>query len=38
VVVMPAGDRPLILQKAGGLQGFFNYLAFAPSRASAPSW
>jgi D-alanyl-D-alanine-carboxypeptidase/D-alanyl-D-alanine-endopeptidase len=32
VVMMPEGDRPLILQKAGGLQGFFNYLAFAPSR------
>jgi D-alanyl-D-alanine-carboxypeptidase/D-alanyl-D-alanine-endopeptidase len=32
VVMMPEGDRPLILQKAGGLQGFFNYLAFAPTR------
>jgi D-alanyl-D-alanine-carboxypeptidase/D-alanyl-D-alanine-endopeptidase len=32
VVMMPDGDRPLILQKAGGLQGFFSYLAFAPSR------
>jgi D-alanyl-D-alanine-carboxypeptidase/D-alanyl-D-alanine-endopeptidase len=32
VVMMPDGDRPLILQKAGGLQGFFSYLAFAPTR------
>jgi serine-type D-Ala-D-Ala carboxypeptidase/endopeptidase len=32
VVMMPEGDRPLILQKAGGLQGFLSYLAFAPSR------
>ena len=32
VVMMPYGDRPLILQKAGGLQGMFSYVAFAPSR------
>lgn len=32
VVMMPEGDRPFILQKAGGSQGFFSYLAFAPSR------
>jgi D-alanyl-D-alanine-carboxypeptidase/D-alanyl-D-alanine-endopeptidase len=28
----PYGDRPLILQKAGGLQGMFSYVAFAPTR------
>ena len=28
----PEGDRPLILQKAGGLQGIFSYVAFAPMR------
>lgn len=32
IVMMPEGDRPLILQKAGGLQGVFVYVAFAPSR------
>jgi D-alanyl-D-alanine-carboxypeptidase/D-alanyl-D-alanine-endopeptidase len=32
VVMMPSGDRPLILQKAGGLQGVFSYVAFAPTR------
>ncbi|WP_083237945.1 D-alanyl-D-alanine-carboxypeptidase/endopeptidase AmpH [Methyloceanibacter marginalis] len=32
VVMMPEGDRPLILQKAGGLQGIFCYIAFAPAR------
>lgn len=32
VVMMPEGDRPLILQKAGGRQGIFTYAAFAPSR------
>jgi len=32
VVMMPQGDRPLILQKAGGLQGVFTYIAFAPTR------
>lgn len=32
VVVEPEGPRPLILQKSGGLQGEFSYVAFAPSR------
>lgn len=32
VVMMPAGDRPLILQKAGGANGVFSYVAFAPTR------
>ncbi len=32
VVMMPREDRPLILQKAGGLQGIFSYVAFAPTR------
>jgi D-alanyl-D-alanine-carboxypeptidase/D-alanyl-D-alanine-endopeptidase len=32
VVMMPKGDRPLILQKAGGLQGVFSYIAFSPKR------
>jgi D-alanyl-D-alanine-carboxypeptidase/D-alanyl-D-alanine-endopeptidase len=32
VVMMPEGNRPLILQKAGGLQGIFCYAAFAPTR------
>jgi D-alanyl-D-alanine-carboxypeptidase/D-alanyl-D-alanine-endopeptidase len=32
VIMMPKGDRPLILQKAGGLQGIFSYAAFAPTR------
>jgi D-alanyl-D-alanine-carboxypeptidase/D-alanyl-D-alanine-endopeptidase len=32
VVMEPEGDRPLILQKAGGLQGMFVYVAFAPAR------
>ena len=32
VIMEPEGDRPLILQKAGGLQGVFSYVAFAPSR------
>ncbi len=32
VVMMPKGTRPLILQKAGGLQGVFSYAAFAPTR------
>ena len=29
---MPRGNRPLILQKAGDLQGVFSYMAFAPAR------
>jgi len=32
IVMEPEGDRPLILQKAGGLQGMFVYAAFAPTR------
>ncbi len=32
VAMMPKGDRPFILQKAGGLQGTFSYIAFAPTR------
>jgi D-alanyl-D-alanine-carboxypeptidase/D-alanyl-D-alanine-endopeptidase len=32
VIMAPKGDRPLILQKAGGLQGIFTYAAFAPTR------
>ena len=32
VIMAPEGDRPLIMQKAGGLQGIFCYVAFAPSR------
>jgi D-alanyl-D-alanine-carboxypeptidase/D-alanyl-D-alanine-endopeptidase len=35
VLMMPEGDRPLILQKAGGLQGTFSYIAFAPTRGVA---
>ena len=31
-VMMPEGDRPLILQRPAELQGFFSYLAFAPTR------
>jgi serine-type D-Ala-D-Ala carboxypeptidase/endopeptidase len=32
IVMMPHDDQPLILQKAGGLQGIFSYTAFAPTR------
>jgi D-alanyl-D-alanine-carboxypeptidase/D-alanyl-D-alanine-endopeptidase len=32
IVMAPKGNRPLILQKAGGLQGIFTYSAFAPTR------
>ncbi|MEQ8655315.1 MAG: D-alanyl-D-alanine-carboxypeptidase/endopeptidase AmpH [Kiloniellales bacterium] len=32
VVMQPEGDRPLILQKAGGMQGVFTYTAFSPHR------
>ena len=35
VIMAPKRDRPLILQKAGGLQGVFSYVAFAPARGSA---
>jgi serine-type D-Ala-D-Ala carboxypeptidase/endopeptidase len=33
IVMEPHGDMPLILQKAGGLQGIFCYAAFAPNQA-----
>jgi D-alanyl-D-alanine-carboxypeptidase/D-alanyl-D-alanine-endopeptidase len=32
MVMMPEGNRPLILQKTGGLQGMFAYVAIAPTR------
>ncbi|MBV9289851.1 MAG: serine hydrolase, partial [Hyphomicrobiales bacterium] len=32
VIMAPEGDRPLILQKSGGLEGVFTYAAFAPAR------
>ena len=32
VAMDASGDRPFILQKAGGLQGIFSYVAFAPTR------
>lgn len=32
VIMMPEGDRPLIIQKAGGTNGIFSYIAFAPTR------
>ena len=32
IVMAPHDNRPLILQKAGGLQGIFSYAAFAPTR------
>jgi serine-type D-Ala-D-Ala carboxypeptidase/endopeptidase len=32
VIMQPEGDLPLILQKFGGLQGVFSYVAFAPAR------
>lgn len=35
VAMMPKDDRPFILQKAGGLQGVFTYIAFAPARGVA---
>lgn len=35
VAMMPNGKRPFILQKAGGLQGTFSYIAFAPARGVA---
>jgi serine-type D-Ala-D-Ala carboxypeptidase/endopeptidase len=33
--MMAKDDRPFILQKAGGLQGTFTYVAFAPARNAA---
>ena len=35
VINMPAANHPLILQKSGGLQGNFAYLAIAPTRGVA---
>jgi D-alanyl-D-alanine-carboxypeptidase/D-alanyl-D-alanine-endopeptidase len=35
VGMMPEGDRPFILQKAGGMQGMFCYIAFAPAKGVA---
>ena len=32
VMLAPEGNRPLILNKSGGLQGIFSYVAFAPTR------
>ncbi len=32
VINFPEGNRPLILEKTGGLQGFFTYVAIAPTR------
>lgn len=32
VIMTPAGDRPLILQKSGGRQGTLSYIAFSPAR------
>jgi serine-type D-Ala-D-Ala carboxypeptidase/endopeptidase len=32
IIMMPRENRPLILQKAGGLQGVFSYMAYAPTR------
>ena len=31
VAMMPEGPRPFILQKTGGIQGFFSYMALAPA-------
>jgi serine-type D-Ala-D-Ala carboxypeptidase/endopeptidase len=35
VINLPTANRPLILQKSGGLQGSFAYLAIAPTRGVA---
>ena len=35
VGMMAKDDRPFVLQKAGGLQGTFTYIAFAPARGTA---
>ncbi|WP_247654225.1 MULTISPECIES: D-alanyl-D-alanine-carboxypeptidase/endopeptidase AmpH [Microvirga] len=37
IIMRPEGDRPLILQKAGGLQGVFSYTAFRRPGASGYS-
>jgi serine-type D-Ala-D-Ala carboxypeptidase/endopeptidase len=31
IAMMPTGPRPFILQKSGGIQGFFSHLALAPA-------
>ena len=31
IAMMPTGPRPFILQKSGGIQGFFSYMALAPA-------
>jgi D-alanyl-D-alanine-carboxypeptidase/D-alanyl-D-alanine-endopeptidase len=31
IAMMPGGPRPFILQKSGGIQGFFSYMALAPA-------
>jgi serine-type D-Ala-D-Ala carboxypeptidase/endopeptidase len=31
LAMMPNGPRPFILQKSGGIQGFFSYMALAPA-------
>ncbi len=35
IVMMPQGDRPFILQKAGGTEGVFSFVAFSPARGVA---
>lgn len=35
VAMMPKNGRPFILQKSGGYQGTFSYIAFAPTRGVA---
>jgi D-alanyl-D-alanine-carboxypeptidase/D-alanyl-D-alanine-endopeptidase len=32
VIKLPTGNSPLILEKSGGLQGMFSYIAIAPTR------
>jgi D-alanyl-D-alanine-carboxypeptidase/D-alanyl-D-alanine-endopeptidase len=32
VILAPKGNRPLIMNKSGGFQGTFTYIAFAPTR------
>lgn len=32
VITLPDDNRPLILEKSGGLQGTFSYVAIAPTR------
>ncbi|MFQ8430865.1 D-alanyl-D-alanine-carboxypeptidase/endopeptidase AmpH [Amaricoccus sp. W119] len=35
VIMPPEGNRPLIMQKSGGLQGIFSFVAMAPGRGVA---